>query len=136
MPLGVDVILHKQIVLLVTHFAGKKEIATFKSRLKLQCLIILTLELVLIGSCLVHVRKVSHLCSLGSLHCFELVLVHAFLGLSLENKAFDIEKILMLEHILLRQIVNVLVEVIQYLGISQVYDILNQSAILDIHLYG
>ena len=64
------------------------------------------------------------------------MLVHAFLGLSLENKAFDIEKILMLEHILLRQIVNVLVEVIQYLGISQVYDILNQSAILDIHLYG
>ena len=64
------------------------------------------------------------------------MLVHAFLGLSLENKAFDIEKILMLEHILLRQIVNVLVEVIQYLGISQVYDILNQSAILNIHLDG
>ena len=61
--------------------------------------------------------------------------IHALLGLPLEDKAFDIEKILVLKHILLCQTVNVLVEVIQYLGISQVYDILNQSAILDIHLY-
>ena len=63
------------------------------------------------------------------------MLIHALLGFPLKDKAFDIEKILVLKHILLCQTVNVLVEVIQYLGVSQVYDILNQSAILDIHLY-
>ena len=75
------------------------------------------------------------LVALRSLDRFQLHLVHLGLGLSLINQDFDVEKVLMLEHILLGQIVYLLVQVVKDLWVSEVHDVLDKSAILNVNLH-
>ena len=75
------------------------------------------------------------LVALRSLNRFQLHLVHLGLGLSLINQDLDIEKVLMLEHIFLGQIVYLLVQVVKDLWVSEVHDVLDKPAILNVNLH-